>query len=439
MTFKSNHSSNDRLDLLSQTTKNTMRLFQYKTAKATASIAMAFFAITIHSQTILEDNFSLQSGYEDMAFYSLENGVVAQSPLADWHIALDVRPMGSGARINCGTGMSLYFYGGLDNWLTADLDTWDMPEPLRNDQSDWANAAFNQDGDGMFDLGWGIYDIITHEVHSEKMYIIQFPDGTWKQFALVSLVSGTYSYQLADVGGENEISASVSKSDYEGKLFAYCNITSGEAMDLEPEEPWDFVFHSYLEDLGGGTYYGVVGALAHPDVTVQQVDGLQDPFTDGDFDAASFSMATNEVGYDWKTYSPGAGYVLESERCYFVSANDQSVWRMVMTGFGGSATGDITIGKVEASGTSVEQVTSTHQVLAYPNPVISGRNLTLEAARQFENAVFNVRSVTGSVVASFAPTSFPFQLNTSKFKSGYYFLESTSTLGQPLQSRFIVQ
>ncbi|MBV42359.1 MAG: hypothetical protein CL834_04945 [Crocinitomicaceae bacterium] len=412
---------------------------RYISLKGILAFIFGVTTLIAGAQTIIEDTFSLGSGYEDMAFYSLENGVVAQSPLADWHIALDVRPMGSGARINCGTGMTLYYYGGLENWLTVNLDTWDMPDPLRNDQSDWANAAFNQGGDGMFDLGWGIYDIITHEVHSDKMYLIQFPDGTWKQFAILSLVSGTYTYQVADVGGDNELLGSVSKSDYEGKLFAYCNITSGEAMDLEPDTPWDFVFHSYVEDLGGGTYYGVVGALAHPDATVQQVDGLQDPFTDGDFDAASFSMATNEVGYDWKTYSPGSGYVLESERCYFVSANDQAIWRMVMTEFGGSATGDITLGKVEVSGSNVNPVINTTEVLAYPNPVMSGRNITLEVAPQFENAHFNVRSLAGSVVMSFTPTAFPYRLNTSNLKSGYYLLESTSSNGQPLKSRFIVQ
>ena len=173
---------------------------RYIALKGILTFTFGLIALIAGAQTIIEDTFSLGPGYEDMAFYSLENGVVAQSPLADWHIALDVRPMGSGARINCGTGMTLYYYGGLENWLTANLDTWDMPEPLRNDQSDWANAAFNQGGDGMFDMGWGIYDIITHEVHSEKMYLIQFPDGTWKQLAIVSLVSGTYTYQVADVG-----------------------------------------------------------------------------------------------------------------------------------------------------------------------------------------------------------------------------------------------
>ena len=30
-----------------------------------------------------------------MSFYSLANGELAQVPLADWHIALDVRAMGS--------------------------------------------------------------------------------------------------------------------------------------------------------------------------------------------------------------------------------------------------------------------------------------------------------------------------------------------------------
>ena len=45
------------------------------------------------AQEITEDSFTMEAGYSNMVYYSLESGVVAQSPLADWHVALDVRPM----------------------------------------------------------------------------------------------------------------------------------------------------------------------------------------------------------------------------------------------------------------------------------------------------------------------------------------------------------
>ena len=98
----------------------------------------------------------LGEGNANMSFYSLANGELTQVPLADWHIALDVRAIGSTARINGGLGLKLYPYGSLAEWDNVDLTTWLPGEPYRNNQTDWSNAAFSQGGDGMFDLGWGV-------------------------------------------------------------------------------------------------------------------------------------------------------------------------------------------------------------------------------------------------------------------------------------------
>ena len=416
--------------------KKTMLYNSLRNSMLTALSAIAF----LHSQaqTVIEDSFSLQAGYEDMAFYSLETGVVAQSPLADWHLALDIRPMGSTARINCGMGMMLYPYGNLEQWLNVDFENWVTPEPLRNDHSDWSNAAFAQGGDGMFDLGWGVYDVITHEVESDKMYLIELPDGSWKQFALLSLIDGVYEFQMADIDGSNETLLAINKADYEGKLFAYCNLSTGQILDLEPEAAWDFQFLTYTEDIGEGTYYAVVGALAHPDVMVQQVDDLYDPYTDGDYNVDSFSLATNEVGYDWKSYIPGAGYALESSRCYFVSANDGNVWRMVMTGFDGASTGNISIGKVEATVSSVVDPQQSSAIQAFPNPIESGQNLTLQAPQRFEQAAFRICTASGAIAAQFRPTQFPWTVNTSNLVRGFYFVEGINAQGDRIQSRFVV-
>ena len=413
-----------------------------KLSKFTISLTLAFSFLHVsasQAQTIIEDSFTMEAGYADMVFYSLESGVVAQSPLSDWHIAVDVRPMGSSARINCCTGMKLYPYGTLDNWLNIYFENWAVPTPLRNDQSDWANGAFNQEGDGLFDLGWGVYYVITHEVQSDKMYLIELPDGTWKQFALLSLVDGTYDLQIANIDGTEETAAAISKSDFEGKLFAYLNLESGSVLDLEPNTPWDFQFLSYTEDIGGGTYYSVVGALAHPDVTVQQSDNLDDPYTDGDFNVDEFSLATNEVGYDWKSYVPGSGYALESNRCYFVAAQNGVVWRMVMTGFDGASTGNITLGKTEATTSSVERIVTNVASQMFPNPAASGETVMFDAPQTFANALFRVHSVTGSLVNSFAPAQFPYVMSTHGLAPGCYVIEAINGNGERTQSRFMIR
>ena len=62
-------------------------------------------APSAQAQEVIYDSVVLGEGNANMSFYSLANGELAQVPLADWHIALDVRAMGSTARINGGLGL----------------------------------------------------------------------------------------------------------------------------------------------------------------------------------------------------------------------------------------------------------------------------------------------------------------------------------------------
>ncbi len=276
-------------------------------------------APTAQAQEVIYDSVVLGEGNANMSFYSLANGELGQVPLADWHIALDVRPMGATARINGGLGLNLYPYGSLAEWDNVDLTTWLPGDPYRNQQTDWSFGAFSQGGDGMFDFGWGVYDVVTHVVTSDVMYLVQLPDETWKKVALLSLSSGVYDLQFANLDGTDFFNVSVNKADYDGQLFAYCNLLTGTVEDLEPAEPWDIAFFTYQDEVAPGTYYPVTGGLIHPNVTVQQTEGLADPFLDGSYSFDSFSFETNAIGHDWKTFVPGQGYSIEAERCYFVA------------------------------------------------------------------------------------------------------------------------
>ena len=179
-------------------------------------ILVTLTSFSSYAQDVAYDSVSLGADNANMVWYSLSNGEVGTAALADWHIALDVRPMGSTARINGGLGVQLFEYGTLDQWETASLEGWEMSEPQYNDQTDWSNAAFSQGGDGMFDFGWGVYDVITHVVTSDRTYLLQLADESWKKVALLSLESGEYQLQFANLDGSAETILNINKSDYPG-------------------------------------------------------------------------------------------------------------------------------------------------------------------------------------------------------------------------------
>ena len=393
-------------------------------------------APSAQAQEVIYDSVVLGEGNANMSFYSLANGELAQVPLADWHIALDVRAMGSTARINGGLGLKLYPTDHSRNGTMWTSRLGSLGEPYRNNQTDWSNAAFSQGGDGMFDLGWGVYDVVTHIVTSDVMYLVQLPDQSWKKLALLSLSSGVYDVQFANLDGSDFFNVSVNKADYDGQLFAYCNLLTGAVQDLEPAEPWDIAFFTYEDEVAPGTYYPVTGGLIHPNVAVQQAEGLADPYLDGSYSFDSFSAETNVIGHDWKSFVPGQGYSIEAERCYFVADSYGDVWRMVFTDFGGSATGEITFGLLEA-GTIANSVAEApvESVRFYPNPLASGQPLTVTTERAARVRIF---AVSGAQLIDEQVIGLV-QLNLPDLTSGLYIVEMTEANGTRHTQQLIIR
>jgi hypothetical protein len=111
---------------------------------------------------------------------------------------------------------------------------------------------------------------------------------------------------------------------------------------------------------------------------------------------------------------------------------------MVMTGFDGASTGNISIGKVEATVSSVVDLQQSSAIQAFPNPIESGQTLTLQAPQRFEQATFRICTASGAIATQFQPTQFPWTVNTSNLVRGFYFVEGVNAQGDRIQSRFVV-
>lgn len=399
----------------------------------------AFFLSSVPgaAQEIVYDDFSMNPGYEYMVYYSVDSGVAGSATMASWDLAFDVRPMGGTASINGGQGMSLFPAGPLSGWDNIDESFANSAGdlvPFQNGTSYWSEGAFSQGGDGNFDLGWGVYDVVTHTVASDSMYVISLPDGTWKKFALLSLVSGVYSFQCADLDGSNFFEDQVAKSDYLGKIHAFYNLTNQEEMDLEPSTGWDMLFLRYVEEIQPGVNYGVTGALTHPNVRVQEQSGLLDPFMDGVLDATAMTDSINVVGWDWKTYAGGAFTVLD-DRCYFMETVTGAHWRVVFTGFEGSMTGNVELGKVLISGADIAEPFAATSHL-FPNPAHQGEEVILTSESRFSRIA--IWSVNGAKVDDIRVQGPTYTLSTTGLEPGLYLVEAHSILGREV-IRLVVQ
>ena len=188
------------------------------------------------------------------------------------------------------------------------------------------------------------------------------------------------------------------------------------------------LFFKYVEEIQPGVNYGVTGALTHPSVRVQEQNGLDDPFMDGVLDPNAMTDSINTVGWDWKNYAGGTFTVLD-DRCYFIETVTGSQWRLVFTGFGGSATGNVELGKLLVAASEVtESPTTAQNSHLFPNPATSGTdvNLTCESSM----SQITVWSINGQRVEDIVARGQFITLSTAGMKPGMYVVEVQSFLGR---------
>ena len=132
------------------------------------SVFFILLSINLHSQNQL---ISLQPSYTNQSFYSLENGEVSNLNNSDWDLAFSTASMSSSIRINAGMGTELYSYplGDTTDWNnfnSSNLSNW---LPIYNSDTNWFIGAFDKHSTSMFDMGWGMYSMITHYVTGDSL------------------------------------------------------------------------------------------------------------------------------------------------------------------------------------------------------------------------------------------------------------------------------
>lgn len=361
---------------------------------------------TSKAQVVI-DPVSIGAGYANQKWYSLQNDEQGSAAKNNWDIAFDVSGYGTSIHINSIIGTLLWKSPSADTagWSTVDttgITTWTK---LYNSDTTWAIGAFDKGivvGDP-YDLGWGVYSPITHIVTGDSLYIIKLSSGA-------SLQNGI-----------------LTKSTYTGKNFGYYSIQTNAALDREAlSANWDLMFTQYTTFIPNA--YTVSGILSNKGVTIAQANNIGNVNTYNNWSAHTFITPINEIGYDWKTFN-GVGYDITDSLIYFVKTNAGDIWKVIPTGFGGSATGNYMFSKEELSSTGItDAMGNTKSVLSiYPNPS-SGGNATI--IYDFENsvssAVLNIYDLSGKNIYSEKLNNdnglHTHNLNTSTFNSEMYFV-----------------
>ena len=336
-------------------------------------------AIFISTILIAQNNqISLSPGYANQSFYSMQNGEIINISNEDWDIAFSTDAFSATIRINDGKGVELYTYPLADtsSWTTINNSSINiLTNPMYNSDTQWSSGAFDTNQVGGFDYGWGIYNLQTHHIVGDSLFIIKTVNGTWKKLWMEQKSSGAYIFKYANLDGTNEISDNILASNYDNKGFIYYSLDDNILLDREPPlSDWDITFTKYITDVQS-TPYSVTGVLSNEGIEVAQADGIQSPLSYTNYSSHVFQSDINTIGYDWKTFQ--GTYVLDTERCFFIRDYDQNIWRLFFTNFDGMSTGNIEFNTELITSTNISETEKQSILTVYPNPVSSGQEITL--------------------------------------------------------------
>lgn len=392
--------------------------------------------LPVHAQ--VQDSIKMMPGYTNESYYSLSNGEEANVDNTNWDIAFDLSGYGSSVRSNEHTGTEVHLYSGSD-WATVDTTgmTWDS---YHNSETSWSEGSFDQSADPSdpFDLGWGSYNVVTHQITGTRIYIVKLASGDYKKIMIESLISGVYTFKHADVDGANEVTNTVTKADYFDKNFAYYSIANDIVIDREPANTtWDIVFTKYVAELGPGTYYGVTGVLSNNGVHVREANGVA-PASANFYDYAVDSVI-NVIGWDWKSFNMTTfSYDIASDLSYFVEDQSGDIWHIVFSGFEGSATGKVVFSKELVSSASIDPLQDVTAVGIYPNPASDQTTLVFNSsADQVDVSIIDLggKVVMNEQVVEKGFVSYPVSL--IGLKAGTYFVRLTTSNGTTTKKLFV--
>lgn len=388
------------------------------------------------------DTLSMGPGYANDIFYSFENGTVKEITRNNWDIAFYTPKFSAGIIINEGNGVALYTYPAGDTADWASIDTTGMAswQPIYNSPTLWEDGAFNVNATGHPDYGWGTYNMATHNLTGDSIYVMQLADGSFKKLWIVGKQSlaNIYSIRYADLDGTNEMEKSIEVVPHESKRFYYYSIANNEEIDREPEsDSWDIQFTKYMDltedNEGNWVPYLVTGAASNIDLYANEFYPVVPDFEN--WTEMPFDSAKNVIGYDWKSFDMGTfSWKIVDSTAFFAMNYSGDVYKLTFVFWEGSTTGVFALNKMQVHISDVYEIEKeTSEMTAFPNPASLFVTIKIDEDAAYESMI--ILDQSGRIVyqsdMSHIDLRNGYQVDLNSFSKGMYIIQLT---GKNIQS-----
>ena len=391
-------------------------------------------------------------------WYSLTNGQVSEADAMNWDLSFGSGDRTASISTNDAKGIELYYVGEDFNEI---LDISKLSEWTRyiNSDSTWNLGSISRKAstDDPFDFGWGQYNVATHNVLGNSVYVIKLADGSYKKL-FIDMLDGKarfYQFLYADLDGGNEKTIKVDYSTTNANNL-YFSFADNTIFEREPaSDTWELVFGRYLAFIQE-QYYPVTGVRNNGNVLSLRVEYENDINPTDRQTAPEVSQLTSNIstiGSDWKQFT-GQNYVFANNRAHFlqkykienkVNVPDGDMYQIIFTNFVGGPVGEMEFTLINLNAQSVKDEKGNSFYL-YPNELNAGETSTLVMSSvSNENYVINLFDIMGNVVytTNYNSNIGLNQINLpseiiSKLSKGMYFVGLNSNSNN-YQLKFIVK
>jgi hypothetical protein len=327
------------------------------------------------------DTVLMNAGYSSEVYYNLSTGAKAPVLRNQWDIAFRTAIMSASIVTNDGSGVVLYAYPKADTsgWATLDTAGFKTWQPLYNSLKDWEMGAFNTYSKGDFDYGWGVYNVVTHNLTGDSLFVIKLRNGQFRKLWIETKASSLnkYTVRYAGLDGSNPQTVTVDCAPYTSKNFIGLSIPDNAVVDFETASAssWDLLFTKYM-GLSGTTPYPVTGVLSNYNTGTAKYHPVPVDFRG--WDGSLMDSARAGIGSDWKYIDAAFAYHVVDSNVYFVQDKGGNIHKLVFREFAGSATGRIVFTKELISAAGIgEESAGNFNAVVYPNPVGAELNVAL--------------------------------------------------------------
>ena len=391
------------------------------------AFAIATTLCTIAQQTI---DVSMGAGYTSEVYYKLDTQTAITFQADSWDVAfLRNDDFNLSARVNDGIGIKVFEVANTpEQYGSVDVSNQNDWVELVNGNTNWEDGAFMQ---GSATFGFGEYNPATNHVEGTIVFVLQYDDGTYRKM-IIEDYFGAYTFKYATWDGStwsSDTTATVANTSNPDNRYNYYSLQNNQEVIAEPsEDNWDFVFRKYTSFINPpGQNYVVSGALHNPNVAVAQ----NQETSDADPNGLDYLEEINTIGYDWKSFT--GTWNIDSDQKYYVKYENNTVYRMYFTDFGGSASGDLSFVLQDVTDLlGFESISENLSFGMYPNPSLDGTVNIVYENKNTAAATNTIRvyAVNGEQVYETTTLNnngfFTQQLDLSFLDSGMYVLQFES-------------